>query len=217
MRVKHLVPISLLVFFISLMPSLSHALSIEIDDTDTTGLVTQLYFSDMLTVNNGTSGYISLANVGTVGGLTVGTCANCAGPARVSFLDGATVDKMWLTDVAFTATSQEALTGISITITQDFLPSTSSSYPTGATLNETFAAGNTATLTMTFCDNPDGCSSMKTDTRTVTDPMTGGTFNVTSQGSLPGPLPDPRIQGDTHLRSVPLVKQFDSPVVWKDS
>lgn len=182
MRVRYVVPMSILVLFISLMPSVSHALSIQIKDVDTGEI---LYTNSTLTVNNGTSGYISLANVGTVGGLTVETCSSCGGPARVSFVDGSTVDTLRLTDVAFTATTQAAVSGIEITFSHTFnsiFSATTISYPFGPALSETFAVGNTATLEGKVSDCPDNCALLST--RSVTDPTPVSSFNGNSQGSL---------------------------------
>lgn len=177
MRVKHVVPISILVLFISLMPSLSHALTLEITDADNGGLV--LYTSTTIT---GTSGSISLATVGNVGGLTVGTCAGCSGSARVSFLDGATVDKMWVTDLALTPTSTDRLTGVTLTFYHDFNATTATPYPVGPALTENFVGGtnpNASSATLNQQIYTVGCFECSAlSSLTVTD-QSGGSAGFT--------------------------------------
>lgn len=191
MRFRDVLPMSILVLFISLMPSLSHALSVTIRDGETV-----LFTSSTLTVDNGTSGYISLANIdggtagATVGGLTIGTCAGCSATgARVTFLDGPTVDKLWLTDVAFTATTAAALTGITVEFNHTFTQANNTPYPVGPALSGTYLGGaspassSAALYQQVYSVTCELCPPVSD--LNVPEPAGGGTtFSVSNSGSI---------------------------------
>jgi len=192
MRFRYVVPLSILVLFISLMPSVSHALTLQITDANNSGLI--LYTSGTIT---GTSGSISLAGVGNVQGLTVGTCAGCTGDARVSFLDGPTVDKIWVRSLALTPTNTDRLTGVTLNFYHTFSAVNSSPYPVGPALTENFVNGtnpNNSSATLTQEVFSAGCIECSANSsRTVTDAAGGVTnFSGTNQGSVsltPGFIP----------------------------